>query len=321
VKYSDGEIKVNKQMVCPKCGNEFIVKNISKDGKVEDMCLKCGYTGPFDEGLGKKNIEWADKSWNPITGCRGPVICKENAVVNSQLTMIAEVGQDPREATYHQICPGCYAYSIARRLKGRYGYPEEDFFAPTWHPDKVDLPLKRKKPSVYFAVSMGDWLSDEVKHWWREEMLYVMAKAKQHLFLILTKREENIKLLKDLELPDNLWIGVSVCYAYQIKGARTLAEAELETETGRSPLKFISFEPLMEEKVSYTPLDGIDWIIAGGRTRQGEYPAFTPPEKWVTNLAVEAKDKGIPMFLKPNLPYHNDRQEMPQAYHQWRVKQ
>ena len=51
-------------------------------------------------------IEWCEESWNPITGC-SPV---------------------------SEGCEHCYARRIAQRLKGRYGYPQDDPFKVTFHP-------------------------------------------------------------------------------------------------------------------------------------------------------------------------------------------
>ncbi len=47
--------------------------------------------------MGNTKIEWADRVWNPITGC-SPV---------------------------SEGCANCYARRMVRRLKGRYGYPAE----------------------------------------------------------------------------------------------------------------------------------------------------------------------------------------------------
>ena len=48
-----------------------------------------------DIDMGKTNIEWAEMSWSPVTGC----------------TKISAG------------CRNCYAERMARRLAGRYGYP------------------------------------------------------------------------------------------------------------------------------------------------------------------------------------------------------
>ena len=58
-------------------------------------------------------IEWCDVTWNPITGC----------------THAGTPG-----------CDNCYARRMAKRLAGRYGYPEKpNEFDVTYHADKVVL--------------------------------------------------------------------------------------------------------------------------------------------------------------------------------------
>jgi len=78
--------------------------------------------------MGTTKIEWCDKVWNPITGC-SPV---------------------------SEGCENCYAKRMAYRLKGRYGYPEIDPFKVTFHPNRLNEPLRWKKPCRIFVVSMGD---------------------------------------------------------------------------------------------------------------------------------------------------------------------
>lgn len=78
--------------------------------------------------MGKTKIEWADSVWNPVTGC----------------TPVSEG------------CERCFARRMANRLKGRYGYPKDDPFRVTLHPDKLEQPLRWKKPRQVFVPSMGD---------------------------------------------------------------------------------------------------------------------------------------------------------------------
>lgn len=71
--------------------------------------------------MNKTNIEWADKTWNPITGC----------------TPISEG------------CKNCYAMRMANRLKGRFGYPSDEPFKVTTHPDKLkDLRFGKGKKNI-----------------------------------------------------------------------------------------------------------------------------------------------------------------------------
>lgn len=79
--------------------------------------------------MGNTKIEWTDKTWNPITGC----------------TPISEG------------CQHCYARRMARRLAGRYGYPESPHeFDVALHPDRLNEPLYWKGPQRIFVCSMGD---------------------------------------------------------------------------------------------------------------------------------------------------------------------
>jgi protein gp37 len=78
----------------------------------------------------KTKIEWADRVWNPVTGC-SPI---------------------------SEGCKNCYAKKMAARLAGRFGYPADEPFRPgTLHSDKLTEPLNVKKPQRIFVCSMdGD---------------------------------------------------------------------------------------------------------------------------------------------------------------------
>jgi len=109
-------------------------------------------------------IGWCDTTWNPVTGC----------------TPISEA------------CTNCYARRMAQRLKGRFGYPADDPFRVTLHPDKLDEPLKWKKPRRVFVVSMGDLFHEDVRFNFIAAVFGVMAACPQHTFLLLTKRPERV---------------------------------------------------------------------------------------------------------------------------------
>ena len=80
-------------------------------------------------------IEWTEQTWNPTVGCT-------------------------------KISPGCkhcYAEAMAKRLKamGTPGY--ENGFVLTLLPDRLNDPIKRKKPTVYFVNSMSDLFHERVR--------------------------------------------------------------------------------------------------------------------------------------------------------------
>lgn len=123
-------------------------------------------------------IEWAEEVWNPITGC----------------TPVSEG------------CRNCYAKRMATRLRGRFGYPEDDPFRVTLHPDKLELPLRWEKPRRIFVCSMGDLFHEDVPEEWLDRIFATIRECLshkwdgetwhpviEHTFLILTKRPERMK--------------------------------------------------------------------------------------------------------------------------------
>ena len=224
------------------------------------------------ERMGKAGIEYADLSVNFMSGCRN--------IENKS----CRVGKD------------CWAYGLARRLKGRYNYPDgDDFFTPTFHPHMFERVINRAKPTRYASCYMGDICY--AKKEWMEEILDVVRQCPQHRFYFLTKMPQ---MLLEYEFPDNAWMGVTVnveSEEWRIKELRKI----------KAKMKYISFEPL--EECMLPDLEGIDWIIIGSRT--GRHPE-QPKRKWVTKLIIKAKFLKIPVFLKPNLEgYEELIQEFP----------
>ncbi|MBE3584967.1 MAG: phage Gp37/Gp68 family protein [Thermoanaerobacter sp.] len=115
--------------------------------------------------MGQTRIEWATHVWNPVTGCN-PI---------------------------SEGCRNCYAERFARRLAGRYGYPKVDPFRVTLHPERVEEPLRWRKPRRVFVCSMGDLFHDNVPDEYIDRVFAAMATAKQHTFLLVTKRPKRMK--------------------------------------------------------------------------------------------------------------------------------
>lgn len=112
----------------------------------------------------RTNISWTDATWNPVTGCGPEFQCYER----------------------------CYARRMATRLRGRCGYPADEPFRVTLHPERLGEPLLWKKPRRVFVVSMGDLFHEDVPDDYIDQMVAVMARAKQHTFQVLTKRPERM---------------------------------------------------------------------------------------------------------------------------------
>ena len=113
------------------------------------------------------SIEWTDATWNPVTGCT-------------------------------KISPGCdrcYAATFAERWRGTPGHYFENGFDVTLRADKLDLPLRWKRPRRVFVNSMSDLFHENVPDEFIARVFAVMAKASQHTFQLLTKRHGRMRSL------------------------------------------------------------------------------------------------------------------------------
>lgn len=222
----------------------------------------------------KKGIEYADKSWNPYSGC---------------LMTGCGVGKK------------CWAYRRALMLGNNpkvKGYTMPNPFKPTFHKDKLDAPLKRKKPTRYNSCFMGDIAY--AKKLWMKNILAVVRSCPQHIFYFLTKRPAKLTDM-ELEFPDNAWIGTTVNSQediWRIGNLKTLDAKNI----------WVSFEPLYGKIL--TSLADINWIVIGAQTN----PDLQPDLDWVMELIRCADYLNIPVFLKPNLMVVPEaRMELPEA--------
>lgn len=221
----------------------------------------------------KKGIEYSDKEWNPYTGCK--------AVKDYNLCALGK---------------NCWAYKMSFRQAGRNGYDADEPFKPTFHEDKLDVPLKRKKPTRFNACFMGD-IAYATKEQ-LEKILDVVRQCPQHRFYFLTKQPD-LLAEKDLIFPDNAWVGVTVNRqedAWRIDKLRIHINATH---------KWVSFEPLY----SYisTTVWKIDWIVIGAQSN----PEVQPEKEWVERLLASANIRDVPVFIKPNLTVVDPRMELP----------
>lgn len=211
--------------------------------------------------MAESSIEWTEHTWNPVTGCT-------------------------------KVSPGCkhcYAETMARRLKamGANGY--HNGFELTLHPDRIDQPKSRTKPTTYFVNSMSDLFHDEVPDEFIERVLQTCSDTPQHTYQILTKRAERLpKFFKSRACPDNVWLGVSVeDRKYGIPRIAHLRKVRAKT-------RFLSVEPLLED-LGRINLGGIHWVIVGGESGRGARP-MNP--SWVTSLREQASTAGTAFFFK-----------------------
>lgn len=253
----------------------------------------------------KTGIEWADATWNPVTGC-------------------------------DKVSPGCdhcYAETFAERWRGTRGHYFETGFDVQLRPDKLDLPLRWTKPRRIFVNSMSDLFHDSVPDAYIGSVFDVMARAEQHTFQILTKRHGRMRaLLRKWEqegaesvergelhpkygaaawrrrdgmwctprvwpLP-NVWLGVS---AEDQQRADLRIPALMDTPAA---VRFVSAEPLLGPidlhgnpigKDSVFWIGHLDWVIVGGESGPSARPMH--PD-WARSMRDQCLAAGVPFLFK-----------------------
>ena len=219
--------------------------------------------------MAKSKIEWTHSVYNPVTGC----------------TPISEG------------CANCYAKRMATRLKGRFGYPADDPFRVTFHPDRLEDPLHWHKPRHIFVSSMGDLFHEAVEDDWIHSILSVAISTYygDHTYILLTKRPERMMQFKKYFTSKRIWLGVT---AENQARADERIPVLLEIP---ARMKFVSLEPLLhpinlEDYLNgYGDGDHIGWVIAGCESGPGRRPAKI---QWFRDIKNQCVEAGVPFFLK-----------------------
>lgn len=211
--------------------------------------------------MAESSIEWTEHTWNPVTGCT-------------------------------KISPGCkhcYAETMARRLKAMRASGYERGFKLTLHPERLQQPLLRKKPTVYFVNSMSDLFHEAVPDSFIAQVMEVCKATPHHTYQVLTKRAERLPhFFKNRVCPPNVWLGVSVeDRKYGVPRIEHLRKT-------KAMVRFLSVEPLLQD-VGRINLAGIHWVIVGGES--GAKARQMQPE-WADSVRDQALAQGVAFFFK-----------------------
>jgi protein gp37 len=249
--------------------------------------------------MSNSKIDWCDKTWNVTGGC----------------------------SKVSAGCLNCWAEKLtANRFKNN---PRYDGLTENgkWtgkiklFEDRLDQPLHWRKPQRIFVASQSDLFHPDVPMKSKIAVTRIMLQAKQHTFLVLTKRPERMKFFfdeakrfnKDFDLRKhrNIHLGVS---------ASTQEEADkniLALLQIPAAVMWVSFEPLLGSLDIYDYLipvhlpDGkltddiynesyLDYVIIGcehlgggkaGRFQDGFIDA-------AIDIVKQCKEAGVPVFVK-----------------------
>ena len=158
-------------------------------------------------------------------------------------------------------CAHCYAEVMARRLKamGVKGY--ENGFRLTLLPERLEEPISRKRPTVYFVNSMSDLFHEEIPDSYLLQVLAIIRQTPQHTFQILTKRAERMaEFFRTSQPPAQRLAGSDR------RESRSRIAPSPYLRRISAPVRFISAEPLLEDLGRHRP-DRCGLGHCGGRIR------------------------------------------------------
>ena len=212
------------------------------------------------------------------------------------------------------------------------GERERVFTDVQTHEDRLLAPLRWQKPARVFVNSMSDLFHETVPDDFIDKVFAVMALAPRHTFQCLTKRPERMRaymaarnltmrvgdalagmvtfggmavvramncaadvnherkrpgFIHPWPLP-NVWLGVSVenrLWRCRIDDLRNTPAA----------IRFVSFEPLIEDVSPGLDLSGIQWAIWGGESGSCARPCAV---KWIARGLVVCREQDVAPFVK-----------------------
>lgn len=248
-------------------------------------------------------IAWTDATWNPVTGC-------------------SKVSAGCKHCYAERVFPRAYhGQTVAEPWRIESGasgvtHRVRRFTDVMCHPERLDQPLRWKRPRRVFVNSMSDLFHPEIPYEFVREVFNVMRIAKQHTFQVLTKRPERMrdfaltrKLGYDPNLPighvsgipPNVWLGVSV------EDQATADERIPVLLDTPAAVRFISAEPLLGPVDLFptcaynAPGDGElvwkgpDWVIVGGESGPRARPFDLA---WARSIRDQCREAGVSVFVK-----------------------
>lgn len=193
----------------------------------------------------KTNISWATHSSNPL-------YTQKDGKAGWYCTKVS------------RGCRNCYAETLNLRFGNGVPYTEANRGLVTWRLRESEFRAwaRLKTPARIFVCDMTDWCHEDVPLDFAYQIWETMENTPQHTFMLLTKRPETMRervsgWLRFTDIPDNVWLGVSV-----EDQATADARIPLLLETPAA-MRFVSYEPALDavdfDQYLEAVTDG-DWI-------------------------------------------------------------
>jgi protein gp37 len=238
--------------------------------------------------MNKTKIDWADSTWNPVTGClNGCEYCYARKIAErfdgkADKTPYMQLKDEPDIFYLHDALPG----NDGRKMPYPFG------FEPTFHHYRLNE-YKSEKARTIFVCSMADLFGDWVPDRWIQEVFKACEDAPQHRYLFLTKNPKRYDALAAIgKLPIKHW------YGHTVTTESNMAHGPLFNPEGFN--NFLSIEPLLGNAVKGNWVHLYKWVIIGAET--GNHKGkIVPKKEWVDSIVDKCPPPKVPVFMKSSL--------------------
>lgn len=237
------------------------------------------------------DIEWADSTVNPATGCDG---CELWHVTNKGPCYAGQL----HEGRLAKSLPNLYAanFTEVRLAPGRMAK------AAAWSDltgtNRPGRPWHDGMPRIIFVGDMGDIFSRDVPFTYlHEEIIQVAAspKGQRHIWMLLTKQPTRAAAFdhwmaeRGLAWPENVWQGVSITSEKTVRRAGLIMDHRAQT-------KFLSVEPLLGPvEIDPAVLRAFRLCIVGGESGPGARPCDLD---WIRSIVRQCRAASVAGFVK-----------------------
>lgn len=252
----------------------------------------------------KTKIDWADSTWNPVTGCLHDCeYCYAKRIAERFKGGGYGIEAGLFIAKYKDdVFKPPYVLEVSQLAKDKSGWYRDAHypfgFEPTFHRYRLGEPAQWKKPSTIFVCSMADLFGDWVPDEWIEDVLAACDKAPQHRYLFLTKNQKRYDEMsarisrKDCPpVVAEKWLGFTYTGQERLHIPRVMLP------------RFVSIEPLMaqvEKGDAELIADTMSWVIIGAEIgrRKGK---VVPEKSWIDVIVQACREVDTPVFMKESL--------------------
>lgn len=249
-------------------------------------------------------ISWTNRTWNPFVGCSKISPGCENCYAIRMANRLSKIGTTRKiyEGTVRKMANGQPNWTGVVRL----------------NESALEKPLHWREPSMIFVNSMSDLLHESIPFESIRRVFDVIERCPQHMFQILTKREDGMKEFAEWygKVLPNVWLGVSV---EDQERANQRVPVLLQTPAA---VRFVSMEPLLGAIDLEASCEGclsgvaaeitidrngnpdgaepmqvpyLDWVIVGGESGPNARECHI---EWIERIVHDCQETGVPVFVK-----------------------